>query len=178
MAESGGMKKNWSSPVHFSSNSLSCRLMQYYSRSIEIAADQEVVYRFHTDPANLIRITPPGTKVRILEHGAPGEGVEIILRIRPYPFISQKWHMRFEEFDPPRRLTDVMLSGPFRRWKQTREFVPLCNGHTLLNDSVEYELPFGTLGRLAHRLFLARHIEQLFTYRQQVTKKLLENHSA
>ena len=152
--------------------------MQYFSRSIEIAADQDVVYGFHTDPANLARITPPGTRVRILQHDAPGEGVEIILRVWPFPFISQKWHMRFEVIDPPRRLRDVMLSGPFRRWKQTREFVLLCNGHTLLNDSVEYELPLGALGRLAHRLFLARHIEQLFTYRQQHTKKLIENHSA
>lgn len=152
--------------------------MQYFSRSIEIAAEQDVVYSFHTNPSNLARITPSNFKVDILEAGPPEEGTEVILRVKPIPFISQKWHLRFDVFEPPRRLGDVMLKGPFRHWKQTREFVPLSNGKTLLNDIIEYELPFGPLGRLAHRLFIGRQIDEMFTYRHRQAKKLLESRSA
>ena len=54
-------------------------MMQYFSRSIEIAAEQDVVYGFHTDPSNLARITPPNIKVQILEAGPPEVGTEVKL---------------------------------------------------------------------------------------------------
>ena len=148
--------------------------MQHYTRSIEIAEEVEKVYAFHTDPANVVRITPPHVKVWVLKYGPPVAGTEVWLRVRPLPFVYQKWHLRFEVFDPPRRLTDVMVKGPFRYWKQTREFIRLDNGHTLLNDIVEYELPFRGLGRFFNRLLLSRLIDEMYSYRQETTKRILE----
>jgi ligand-binding SRPBCC domain-containing protein len=148
--------------------------MYYFTRSIEIDADLDAVFAFHTDPANLPRITPCFLRVRILRHDPPAENAEVELHVRPFGLFAQHWHLRFDQYDPPRRLGDIMLSGPFPKWHQTREFIPLRNGHCLLNDSVEYSLPFGALGRVAHSLFVARLIRLMFASRQNKTKKVLE----
>jgi ligand-binding SRPBCC domain-containing protein len=43
---------------------------------------------------------------------------------------------------------------------------------TLMRDRVEYELPFGVLGQIAHRLVVARQLRQLFDYRAAKVSKL------
>lgn len=148
--------------------------MYQYTCSIEISADVETVFAFHTDPENLKRITPGYIHVSILRHDPMGEGSEVELRVRPLFLFSQHWHMRFDIYDPPRRLGDVMLRGPFPHWKQVREIIPLRNGNTLLSDTVEYELPFGGLGRLGHSLIMRRQIRSMFHQRQKRIKRLLE----
>ncbi len=45
---------------------------------------------------------------------------------------------------------------------------------TRISDRVEYELPFGPLGTLVDRLFVARQVESIFAYRQKVVAALFE----
>jgi len=148
--------------------------MYYYTRSIEIAADLEKVFAFHIDPSNLLRITPRYLRVKLLQHDHPGAGAEVKLLVRPLGLFPQHWHLRFDLFDAPRRLGDIMLSGPLPHWRQVREFIPLRNGNCLLNDSVKYEVPFGRFGKLAHPFLIRRMIRAMFASRQKITKKLLE----
>ncbi|MCB2205259.1 SRPBCC family protein [bacterium] len=150
--------------------------MYYYTRSIEIGADLETVFAFHSDPANLLRITPRYLRISIDRHDTPAEGAEVFLRVRPFLLLpAQHWQMRFDIYEPPRRLGDVMVKGPFSAWKQVREFIPLSNGNCLLNDSVEYDLPYGTLGHLVNKLVVTRLIRGMFASRQKRTKRLLEH---
>ena len=41
-------------------------------------------------------------------------------------------------------------------------------GGTLMTDTVDYEIGFGFLGALAHRLFVKKEVERIFRYRQFV----------
>ena len=41
-----------------------------------------------------------------------------------------------------------------------------------MRDRVEYELPFGVLGRLAHRLLVRRQLEGIFRHRGGVIEEL------
>ncbi len=151
--------------------------MQRYERSIEIQVPVGELFAFHTEPSNLLRITPPNVRVEVLRHDPPGEDAIVELRVRPIPFlpfISSRWRMRFDIFDAPRRLADVQVSGPFRHWRQIREFIPIDDEHSLLHDTVLYELPFGPLGRLVNSLVVARQIRHMFEHRQSATKRLLE----
>ena len=45
-------------------------------------------------------------------------------------------------------------------------------------DRVEYELPLGALGELAHRLVVRAKIEDIFTYRERVLPGLLPSMKA
>jgi ligand-binding SRPBCC domain-containing protein len=77
------------------------------------------------------------------------------------------------EFDPPHRVTDTMISGTFREFRHTHEFIAR-NGGTLMRDLVWWRSPLGPLGRLADRLFLRRKLRRLITGRNLRLKALAE----
>lgn len=153
--------------------------MHTYTASIRIAAPPEAVFAFHTEPANLLKITPEKIKVDLLRFDTAKEGAMVELRVHPLSFVATRLLMRFDVFEPPEggrtgRLQDVQERGPFRSWRQLREFLPEGEKECQLRDTVEYELPFGALGRLINRLFVRREIVKMFAHRQAAIKRLIE----
>ncbi len=148
--------------------------MEHVERSVVIAAPIERVFSFHDDTRNLLAITPPHLKVDITAMGTPGPGYEVTLTVRFLGLIPMRWHVRITEHVPPVRMTDVQVSGPFRSWTQVRRLREV-EGGTELTDVVDYEVPFGVLGRLADTLFIRRQIRSMFAYRQAATKRNLES---
>jgi ligand-binding SRPBCC domain-containing protein len=67
----------------------------------------------------------------------------------------------------------VQLKGPYQLWRHTHEFEETADG-TLVRDHVEYALPLGPLGQLAHALVVKRDLERIFAYRRGAIAKLLE----
>ena len=65
---------------------------------------------------------------------------------------------------------DVQLKGPYKLWHHEHRFVAEGAG-TRLFDEVRYELPFGVLGRIAHRLKVRKDVETIFAYRREVIEK-------
>ena len=41
-------------------------------------------------------------------------------------------------------------------------------------DDLEYGMPFGILGRLAHSILVEREVKKIFDYRYQVLEKLFK----
>ncbi len=148
--------------------------MQRYERSIVIAAPIDTVFHFHDDPGNLLRITPPEVTVEIVDvQGDLPEGREIRLRMTQFGVLRNEICVRFMIYDPPTLLVDEQKEGPFRFWRQTRHFAETAEG-TRLTDIIEYEVPFGLLGRFADWLVIGPRVRAMFKYRQQRTKELLE----
>lgn len=149
--------------------------MRSIERRIVIHAPPDDVFSFHDDPANLARITPPGTKVRVLEvRGPAGKGRRVTISVALLPLISREIEVEFVEYDPPKRLSDLQLRGPFARWFQQREFRAVPGG-TELRDLVEYELPFGPFGRLLDYLVVQRIVRGMFAFRQERTREIIES---
>lgn len=151
--------------------------MERYQSSVVINAPIEQVFHFHDDTNNLLKITPPGVKVSFTTRGKKGLGQDILLSVRQFGFLKTSWHVRITEYLPPNRMVDEQIRGPFAYWKQTRVIESTPQG-TKLTDIVEYRMPFGILGTLAAFLFVRRQITDMFRYRQQRTKELLESHSS
>jgi ligand-binding SRPBCC domain-containing protein len=148
--------------------------MERIEQTVQINAPIEKVFHFHDDTRNLLRITPPDVKVSIETVGSPGLGYEVTLKVRQFMLFVMRWHVKITVYEPPVLMVDEQLSGPFRTWKQTRRLRQV-DGGTELTDIVEYEAPFGLLGRIVNALVIRRQIEKMFTYRQATTKKLLES---
>ena len=66
---------------------------------------------------------------------------------------------------PGERFVDAQLHGPYALWHHTHEFEPHPDGGTLMRDTVRYALPYGPLGEVAHRLFVARDLREIFAFR-------------
>lgn len=147
--------------------------MPTYSSSIEIDAPISAVFHFHDDTRNLVRITPPNIHVEFSTKGSPGKGLHVYLTVTQFKVLRTRWHVTICDYQEPTLMTDEQVEGPFRKWKQTRLFEQTATG-TLLTDIVEYELPFGLLGRIADALVVGNQIKKMFQFRQRRTKQILE----
>jgi ligand-binding SRPBCC domain-containing protein len=114
----------------------------------------EAVFDFFARPQNLGRITPPAMRFEQRSTDLDMRaGLEIEHRIRPLLGIPTTWRSTIESFDPPRSFVDVQASGPYSRWRHHHRFTPVADG-TRIDDEVEYELPLGPLGDVAHALLI------------------------
>jgi uncharacterized protein len=139
-----------------------------------IPASAAEVYRFHAEPDALERLTPPWEKARVVARTGSIEqrGSRTTLRVSVGPF-SQDWVAEHSECVPGRMFRDVMLSGPFRRWEHTHEFLPDTPDSSWLEDRVEYEFPLGWLGNLIGGAYTRRRLQRMFAWRHKVTSDLL-----
>lgn len=113
-------------------------------------------------------VTPPPARFEC------GSLIEYRLRLLRIPF---RWRTRIETVEPGHSFSDVQLSGPYARWHHLHEFREAPGG-TLVVDQVEYELPYGPLGRLAQKIFVRRVLDRIFDYRRGRIRELLEGPGA
>lgn len=132
-----------------------------------IPCPREQVFGFFSDARNLERITPEFLQFHVLNDGDTpvheGMLIDYTLKLFGMPF---RWQSRIEAFEPGRRFVDVQLRGPYRRWRHLHEFTDVPGG-TEMRDCVDYELPLGRLGQLAHAFFVQRTLGKIFDFRQQ-----------
>ena len=129
------------------------------------------------NPYNLARITPPWLNFRILTEGlAMRKGIEIDYTIA-WLGVPMRWKTRITEYEPPFQFVDEMLRGPYRLWRHRHTFRPGAAG-TIVEDRVDYALPLGPLGSLAHTLLVRRQVEEIFAYRQKALAGIFAEVSA
>ena len=133
----------------------------------------ETVFSFFAEAGNLERITPPFLHFRILTPlpvtMRTGALIEYTLRLMGLPI---QWTTRIEDYAPPHRFVDSQLFGPYKKWVHLHEFTVSGEG-TLMRDVVDYDIPYGLIGTLAQKLFVARMLERIFDYRREAITALL-----
>ena len=131
------------------------------------------VWAFFADPHNLEAITPDFLRFRV-ETPRPiatesGTLIDYRLSLGGVPF---RWRSRIEEVVPGTSFVDVQLLGPYRRWRHLHTFADAPGG-TRVGDRVEYELPLGPLGELAHAAVVRRTLRRIFDQRAERIALLL-----
>jgi ligand-binding SRPBCC domain-containing protein len=141
-----------------------------FVRESVIRASMERVFAFHERRDALERLTPPWPPAEIVKAaGSLRVGEQAILRLRFFGVVSLLWVAEHTAYDPPRSFEDTQRSGPFRRWVHRHVVEPHADG-AVLRDEVDYELPFGALGRFVDRAFVGRQVARLFAHRHAVTR--------
>jgi ligand-binding SRPBCC domain-containing protein len=69
---------------------------------------------------------------------------------------------------------DEMEEGKFKTFRH-EHFFEEENGITTMKDKLQYETPFGILGKLFDVLFLKRHLTQFILERNKILKETAEN---
>jgi ligand-binding SRPBCC domain-containing protein len=147
-------------------------------RSVLVPAPVEETARFFEEPANLAEITPVwlGFRIRKLDKLPMQEGTTIEYEIKPFR-LPQRWATKIVEYEPARRFVDVQMRGPYKFWRHEHTFEH-AEGGTLVRDRVEYQMPFGLIGRIAHALVVGPQLRRIFSYREQATARAFEQERA
>ena len=105
-----------------------------------------------------------------MPRGGIRDGAQVSLRVGPSPF-ALRWDLEHRDYQRGRSFTDLQRSGPFRYWKHVHRMIPQGPGACVLEDTIEYELPLGAIGRLFGGPFVRRKLKRLFAYRHDVTRR-------
>jgi ligand-binding SRPBCC domain-containing protein len=147
--------------------------MQFIKESF-IQASPERVFAFHEQPNALALLTPPWERSRVIAQAKISKtGSQSVIEAKVMGF-KVRWVAEHTAYDPPRMFEDVQRKGPFHSWRH-RHFVEPSGNGAVLRDQIEYEPPFGFLGRLAAPLLIQSRLEKLFDYRHQVTRNWCES---
>ena len=105
--------------------------------------------------------------------GLPGEGDETRWSAR---FCGVRFAMttRIEDFSSPGRFGDRLTRGLLRQFAHVYRFEPTPDGGCAMSDELTVEVPFGPLGRLMERLYLARKMRGLVRRRLEHIKRVAE----
>lgn len=145
-------------------------------RQILLPIRQREAWDFFSTPHNLARITPNDMGFRITSTDVDRpifNGMRIAYTVRPLLRVPLDWLTEIREVEAPFRFTDVQLNGPFAKWEHTHEFIGTPHG-VLMKDRVVYRLPFGSLGRLVHSLFIRHRVNAIFDHRENVLRTMFK----
>lgn len=143
-------------------------------RTQQLYCDSSTAWNFFSSPLNLSRITPKDMGFVVLSD-LPNEdiyvGLVIDYTVSPLLGIPLKWQTKITQVDYEKSFTDFQQKGPYKLWRHHHEFISNQNG-VLMVDTVDYELPFGIIGRMAHGLVVKKKLENIFSYRYSVLEQL------
>ena len=147
--------------------------MPHFEAVTSLSRSVAEVFDFLSLPANLIEMTPPEFHVRLVE--APERlhlGARVVLQARRWGF-AQRLVSEVTAFEPNRLLVDEQREGPFSKWIHTHllEAVP---GGTRMTDRIEFEASGCMLGFLLTAETITSELQELFAYRQQRLRELLD----
>ncbi|CAL66790.1 SRPBCC family protein [Christiangramia forsetii] len=127
---------------------------------------------FLSDPKNLKTITPDYMGFDILS-GADRqmfEGQIIQYIVTPIAGIKTKWITEITHVKEGEYFVDEQRFGPYALWHH-KHFIKPVEGGVEMEDIIDYKLPFGILGQLAHPILVKSKLKEIFDYRK---KKLTE----
>lgn len=130
------------------------------------------MWDFYTDMRHLEVITSPQLHLRVLKttHQKLVEGSEVWLTGK---LVWQStWHSRITSL-APYEYVDEMLTGRFKVWKHVHAFRKNGEKETEVIDEIDFELPYGPLGRLFGP-FVVRQLKSTFEHRKIATRSELE----
>jgi len=134
----------------------------------------EEAWSFFSTPRNLAVITPPemGFVIRQpFDNKDAYAGQRITYTVKPMLGIPLTWVTLIEGVEAPYKFVDSQLKGPYKRWWHQHTFEAV-DGGVMMRDRVEYELPLGPLGDLAHGIFVKRKLQGIFDFRTTTLERL------
>jgi len=154
----------------------------------------EDVIAIFKDPNVLSEMAPPHMHATIECDGPTRNEAQVIIRMKAYGIVPLKWLSKIsdvEESETHFKFVDIQISGPFAHWKHTHvirkadgdfhgrsgQDVHIDQPGTWVEDSVEYKMPFSTIGSIAHKLFAGSQLESMFAFRKKVLVEILARNS-
>jgi ligand-binding SRPBCC domain-containing protein len=143
-------------------------MVHYLYREQVIPAPLEKVWGYFCDPKNLNEITPPDMSFEILKGG--GEemyaGQLIEYRVEFLRGIRSLWLTEIAHISDREYFVDEQRIGPYRFWYHEHKFEEI-SACTKMMDRVTYVVPFGIMGDIVDRFWIAKRLKHIFDFRKR-----------
>ena len=143
--------------------------MHLLHREIILDAAPSEVWAFLSTPANLNELTPPDLHFQVLSE-VPARmynGLTILYEIQIPVFGKRRWLTEIKHIEEGAFFVDEQRLGPYRLWYHQHRVEPFEGTKTKMSDRVCYQLPFGVIGALVHKLWVRKMLDAIFDYRAQ-----------
>ena len=149
--------------------------LQIFRHAFIVKSPIEWVWRFFTDVKHLEIITPEQIDLKIINTTSPNivQGQEIWCSGKIIAKRRMRWHSKIT-FLKHYEYVDEMLAGPFKKWRHLHKFHNIDEKLTEVIDEIEFELPYGMLGKLLEG-YSYKQLQKTFEHRKTATVKALEN---
>lgn len=147
--------------------------MYTIERIQRIPISLEEAWNFFQNPGNLSKITPSEMGFDILSE-VPEKmypGLFINYKVSPLFGIKMNWTTEITYVDAPNYFVDEQRVGPYSIWHHEHHFKEIEGGVEML-DRVNYKVPLGILGKLAHPLIVKPKLEEIFDFRIQRVEEI------
>ena len=130
-------------------------------------------WNFLSNPKNLKTITPDYMGFNIVS-GADrpmfaGQIIQYI--VTPVLGIKTKWVTEITHVEDGRYFVDEQRFGPYSLWHH-KHFIHEIDGGVEMEDIIDYKLPLGFLGQLAHPFLVKPKLKEIFDYRKEMLTAL------
>ena len=134
---------------------------------------QSEAWDFLSDPKNLKRITPDYMGFKIVSGAAErmfaGQIIQYV--VTPLLNIPTTWVTEITHVEEGNYFVDEQRFGPYDLWHHKHFIKPIEKGVEMI-DIVDYKIPFGVLGRIAHPFIVAPKLKEIFEYRKKALIEL------
>ncbi|MBK6904264.1 MAG: SRPBCC family protein [Saprospirales bacterium] len=146
--------------------------MHQLKRTQRLPIDLQTAWDFFSSPRNLSVITPPemGFELRSELPEKMYPGLFITYTVRPLLGIPLTWVTEITHIREGEYFVDEQRVGPYRIWHHQHFFKEIPSG-VEMTDIVDYQLPLGFLGKLAHPILVKSRLQDIFAFRHN---KLIE----
>ena len=136
-------------------------------------------WEFLSSPGNLKTITPDYMGFNILSGDDrpmfPGQIIQYL--VTPIAGIKTKWVTEITHVVDKEYFVDEQRFGPYALWHH-KHFIKAIDGGVEMEDVIDYKLPFGILGQLAHPYLVEPKLKEIFDYRRTKLIELFGNYKA
>jgi|TARA_B100001059_G_scaffold68578_1_gene65432 ligand-binding SRPBCC domain-containing protein len=145
--------------------------VSYYSLKTEqkLPISMHEAWDFFSSPKNLSKITPKHMGFTITNKPSETmfEGQIITYKVSPLFGIKINWMTEITTVKNHEYFIDEQRFGPYSLWHHRHHFSEI-EGGVKMTDEVNYKLPFGIIGSIAHRIFIKNKLKSIFEYREKV----------
>jgi ligand-binding SRPBCC domain-containing protein len=137
----------------------------------------EEAWSFFSSPKNLAKITPSHMNFKILYQSGGDKayaGQIIRYKINVLPLLPVHWVTEITQVAEPNYFIDEQRFGPYALWHHQHRFESVKSGVRMI-DEVNYAIPLGILGRLAHWLFVGNEVNRIFDHRFKTLETYFAN---
>jgi uncharacterized protein (TIGR01777 family) len=147
-----------------------------FVRRVELPVSAEEAFAWYERPGAFERLAPPWEDIRVIDRSGTihdGDRLTFSIGVGPARMI---WTAEHRDYQAGRQFRDVQTRGPFAACNHLHLFEPAGPDRSVIEDRIEYVLPYGRLGALVGKSTVRDRFERMFRYRHATLAADLVDH--